>query len=144
MKNLTEELPADYKFNANKLAEFIEARDNFLNQYEHLPTDAQQKFRVELAKLNKIIDDLEAALAKDYEKIKAERERQAKITSYLDKGNKMAQHLYIIIKHQQPHLLESFEEAALRPLLEEERQEFLDEVAILEATQLEAVLTGKA
>ena len=42
-----------------------------------------------------------------------------------------------------PHLLESFSEACLGPFLPEEREQFLDDVAILEATQLDAILTGK-
>jgi hypothetical protein len=51
--------------------------------------------------------------------------------------------LYIITKHQVPHLLDSFTEAALGPLTPEMREQFLADVAVLESTKLDAILKGE-
>ena len=52
------------------------------------------------------------------------------------------QEIYIAIKHRKPEKLEEFTKS-LEPFTPEEREEFFDGIAILEATELDKILNGE-
>ena len=150
MANKEYEMPAEYKQNLAHLADFIDARDQFKQQIRDglargVRVSAADKALVDekMLDMEKVIDNLERMLAEEYDRYQAEQAREADISTKLDEGNELAKQLYIIIKHTQPHLLESFTKT-LDPLLPEEREQFFDEVAILEATKLKEILNGEA
>ncbi|CAN5579389.1 hypothetical protein BH10ACI3_BH10ACI3_22810 [soil metagenome] len=95
-----------------------------------------------LDEFDQMINGLEASLAKEYERILAEKVKDAEVSKLIKEMMVHQQHLYIIIKHQTPHLLEEFTKC-LDPLDDEQREQFFDAVAILESTQLDAVLKGE-
>jgi hypothetical protein len=143
MRHKEEEMPEEYQRNAAKLAEFLEDREKYRATLKDLPPDLQAKMRVELSKFDKGIDDIEALLASEYERIQAEKTKDAEITELIDDGWEKSKHIYITLKHTMPHMLESFTKQVLDPMIDEDREEFLDGVAILETTKLDAILKGE-
>lgn len=143
------EMPDDYKKNLAILTEFLEARegyrqmikDGLANGVRISPSD-KAMVDEKLSEFDRIIDGLEQQLANEYERYQAEMANEAKISESLDRSWEATKKLYIIIKHQKPHRLQSFTEC-LDPLSPEQREQFFDEVAILEATKLDAILKGE-
>ncbi len=136
-------MPEEYRRNAAKLAEFLEAREKYRATLKDLPPHLQDKIKAELPKFDQTIDELETLLAAEYERIQAERAMDAEISKSIAKGWEASKQIYIIIKHTKPHLLESFTKQVLDPMIDEDREEFLDGVAILETTKLDAILKGE-
>lgn len=98
---------------------------------------------VKLREFDKTIDGLETSLAKEYDRYQAEMAKEEKISKQLAEAREITKRIYITIKHQKPELLETFIEC-LDPLTPEDREQFFDEVAILESTNLQAILNGEA
>ena len=143
------EMPEEYKKNLAHLTEFLEAREGYREQIRDslargVRVSATDKAMVDekLCEFDTIIDGLEKVLAEEYERYQTEKAKEAEISEQLAEAWEAQKHLYIIIKHQKPDLLDSFTEC-LDPLTPEEREEFFDEVTILEATQLDAILNGE-
>ncbi len=143
------EMPDEYKKNLAHLTDFIETREGWRVYIKDalargVSVSPADKAMVDekLREFDQIIDNLEKMLAEEYERYQAEQAHNAEIAEHLDKADAAVQRIYIIIKHQKPHLLESFTKT-LEPLTDEERQQFLDDVAILESTQLQAILNGE-
>ncbi|MBK8304714.1 MAG: hypothetical protein IPK98_15440 [Chloracidobacterium sp.] len=144
------EMPDEYKQNLAHSAEFIETREGYRKQIRDglaagVRVSAADKAMVDekLREFDVLIDGLERDLAAEYERYQAEMAKEAELAEGIAKAMVLAKHIYIIIKHQKPTRFESFTEAAFGPLLPEEREEFLDDVAILETTQLDAILNGE-
>jgi|GEM_PF-2583529 len=144
------EMPDEYKKNLAHLTDFIETREGWRVYIKDalargVSVSLSDKAMVDekLREFDSIIDGLETALAKEYEQIQAEMAKDAEFTKMVDVMWEKQKQLYIIIKHQTPHMLESFTEC-LDPLTDEQREQFLDEVAILESTQLQAILNGSS
>lgn len=144
------EMPEEYKKNLAHLTDFLDARERYREQIRDatargVSVSAADKAMVDekLREFDGIIDGLEKGLAGEYERYQAEMAKEAEIEELIEKGWESSKRLYIIVKHQTPHLLEGFTEASLGPLTPEEREEFLDEVAILESTKLDAILKGE-
>ena len=138
-----DEMPEEYRQNAAKLAEFLEDREKYRAALKVMPPRPHAKLKAELPKFDRTIDKLETLLAKEYERIQAEKAKDAKITEQVDDLWEKSKHIYIIIKHETPHLLESFTKQVLGPMPDDMREEFLDGVAILETTKLDAILKGE-
>ena len=150
MKQKEYEMPEEYKRNLAHLTDFLEAREGYREQIREasargVRVSPADKAMVDekLREFDQIIDNLEKGLAKEYERYQAEQAHNAEIADIMDKSWEAQKRIYIIIKHQKPHLLESFTET-LEPLTDEDREQFFDGVAILEATKLDAILKGKA
>ena len=144
------EMPEEYKKNLEHLSDFIEAREGYRKQIRDasargVRVSAADKAMVDekLLEMDKIIDGLEQKLAEDYERYQTEKTKEAEISDKIREGWEASKRLYIMTKHQMPHLLESFTEC-LDPLSPEQREKFFDEVAILEATKLKEILNGEA
>jgi hypothetical protein len=136
-------MPEEYLRNAAKLAEFLEDREALQATFKYQTPNVQAKMRPQLAKFDQMIDELETMLATEYERIQAEKAKDARLTELADDAWEKSKHIYIMIKHQQPHLLDSFTERVIDPMIDEDREEFLDAVAILETTKLNAILKGE-
>ena len=137
------EMPDDYKANLAHLTQFLDDRERLSQQIKDLPPHLLSEATVQLRKFDEIIDGLEKELAAEYERHQAAMAREVVITEKSDEMMERMKEAYIIIKHQTPHLLESFT-TCLDPLTPEDREQFLDDVAILEATKLDAILNGEA
>ena len=144
------EMDDDYKRNLAHLSEFLDARESYrktisdaLASGVKVSSADQALVDEKLREFDRIIDGLEASLAEEYDRYQAEMAKEAEIKQSLAKAWESQKKLYIIIKHQKPHLLESFTEC-LDPLTDDEREQFFDEVAILETTKLRAILDGTA
>lgn len=143
MRHQDDEMPEEYKQNAAKLTEFLEAREKYRATLKDLPPHLQARIKTELPKFDQTIDELETLLATEYERIQTAKAKDAEITEHIEHAWKKSKHIYIIIKHTTPHLLEKFTKQILDPMLDEDREEFLDGAAILEATKLDAILKGE-
>lgn len=144
------EMPEEYQKSLAHLADFLEAREGYRKQISEahargVQVSAADKALVDatLRDFDKTIDELESALAKEYDRYQAEMAKEEKISESVNRAWEATKRLYIIIKHQQPELLESFTKN-LDPLTPEDREQFFDEVAILESTNLQAILNGEA
>lgn len=140
----------DYKRGLAHLAEFLEAREGYRKTIREahargVQVSAADKALVDekLREFDRVIDSLESSLAKEYDRYQAEMAKEEEITKQLAEAREITKRIYIIIKHQQPELLESFTKN-LDPLTPEDREQFFDEVAILESTNLQAILNGEA
>jgi glutamyl-tRNA reductase len=143
------EMPEEYKKNLAHLTEFLEAREEYRATIKAglargVKVSAADKAMVDekLREFDQIIDRLETSLAAEYDRYQAEQAREEEISEITAQGMDAAKRLYIITKYQVPHLLDEFTKC-LDPLSPEQREEFLDEVAILEATKLDAILKGE-
>lgn len=144
------EMPEKYKRDLAQLSQFLEDREAFRQQIKDgiargvrvSPADKAMTDE-KLRELDRAIHALEQALAEEYDRYQAEMAKEADTSKSIAAGWEATKRLYIIIKHQKPHLLEGFTEAAFGPLTPEQREEFLDGVAILESTKLDAILNGE-
>ena len=137
------EVPDEYKRNLAQLAEFLEDRERFVKSMADVPAHLMDDAKAQLRKFDDGIEGLEKLLAEEYERHQAEQANEAEITESVDKGWEASKRIYIMIKHQTPHLLESFTKQVLDPMDEDLREEFLDAVAVLETTKLDAILKGE-
>ena len=132
-------MPDDYKEKSAQLLEFIETRDRVLAAYKDMTPEQRRAVQEPLKTLNESIESLEKYLAETYEAYQKERRIEKEKEKAIDRGMRAAQVIYITIKHRQPEKLEEFTKV-LEPLSPEEREEFFDGVAILEATELDEIL----
>ena len=144
------EMPDEYKQNLAHLTDFIEAREEFRQQIRDglaagVRVSAADKALVDekMREFDVLIDGLERELAEEYERYQAEIAKEAEFSAGVAEMYEQQKHIYIIIKHETPHLLESFTERVLQPMPEDMLEEFYDDIAILEATQLDAILKGE-
>src|SRR5688572_9753877 len=137
------EMPDEYKQQLAKLAEFLEDRERFTKAMPDVPANMLDEFKRQLRKMDDVIEDLEKMLAEEYERHQAKMAKEAELTKMADDAWQSSIRIYIMTKHQLPHLLESFTERVLGPMPEGMREEFLDEVAVLETTKLDAILKGE-
>ena len=144
------EMPEEYQKSLAHLADFLEAREGYRKQISEglargVQVSAADKALVDatLRDFDKTIDELETALAKEYDRYQAEMAKEEKISESVNRAWEATKRLYIIIKHQNPDKLESFTKC-LDPLTDEQREQFFDEVAILESTNLQVILNGEA
>jgi len=144
------EMPEEYQKSLAHLADFLEAREGYRKQISDglargVQVSAADKALVDatLRDFDRTIDELESALAKEYDRYQAEMAKEEKISQMIADAHEKTKQIYIIIKHQHPELLESFTKN-LDPLTPEDREQFFDEVAILETNNLQAILNGTA
>jgi len=92
---------------------------------------------------NHYLKALYAATGDEYrpERYEDEQSRQdEEMSKILDRMAETSKRLYIIIKHQTPHLFDEFHRAATLDMSPEESEEFQNKIAQLEATQLDEIL----
>lgn len=146
MLNMTHkeyEMPDEYKYQLASLTEFYADRERFAKALPEIEPHLLEQYKRKMRELDKAIEDLEKMLAEQYERHQAEMAKEALLQKSLKEAWELTKHIYIIIKHQTPHLLEGFTTECLAPLTPEEREEFFDEVAILETNNLDAILNGE-
>jgi len=144
------EMPEEYKKNLAHLTDFLETREGYRAEIKAAlargvkvsPGD-QAMVDEKLREFDRIIDGLEKSLAEEYERYQTEKAKEAAISENIAEGMDAMKRLYIMMKHGKPDLLEEFTKC-LDPLTPEDREQFFDEVAILESTKLDAILKGEA
>jgi len=144
------EMPDEYKQHLAQHTECLEAREEFRQQIRDglaagVRVSAADKAMVDekLREFDRIIDRVEKELAEEYERYQAEMAKEAEFAARVAEMYEQQKHIYILIKHETPHLLDSFTERVLSPMPKDMLEEFYDDVAILEATQLDAILNGE-
>jgi hypothetical protein len=137
------EMPEEYRQNLLKLTGMIEDRDRYAREIPHLPPEKRAEAKPALANLTAAIDRTEQMLADEYEQFQAERRREDAIDEAIAAGMEATEKLYIIVKHQTPHLFDEFHKIVVQDMTPEEEQEFYDKIAVLEATMLDDILSGK-
>lgn len=137
------EMPDEYKQNLLKLTEMIEARDAYAREMPNVPPEKRAEAASALADFTDAINKTEQLLADEYEQFQSEKRRQDGIDDAIARGMEATEKLFIIIKHQKPHLFEEFKKIVIQDMTFEEEQEFYDRIAVLEATKLKDILTGK-
>lgn len=142
MKEKEYPMPDDYKQYVAQLLDFIEMRDEFLVTMKDMTPEEIREVQEPLKVLNENIEGLERDLADRYEAYQKERRVEEEQIRIINIGLRKLQELYILIKHLKPEELEEFTKT-LEPFSSEERKEFFDGVAILEAQNLDEILAGK-
>lgn len=143
MTQIEYEMPEEYKYQLAKLTEFYADRERFAKELPNVEPRMVGEFKRQLSELDGVIESLEKTLAEQYERHQSEMAKEALIEENVNEGWEAVKRFYITIKHQTPHLLESFTAECLDPLTPEEREQFLDDIAILETNNLAAILNGK-
>ena len=144
------EMPEEYKLNLAALNECLEAREDFRAQIkaaEARGTQGPPEMKVILEKtfreFDQKIEQMEMLLAEEYERYQAEQAKEAKISEKAKDMMETMKELFVVMKHKQPELVESFTKDVIAPMPDDLREEFLDGVAILESTKLDAILKGE-
>jgi len=144
MKQEDIEMPEDYKERLAQLTEMLEAREELVKHAGEVPADERAHYNSQLRKLDKTIDEMETMLAKERDRIELVRAKEADLSAKIAVAWDLQKQIYIHIKYELPDQLADFTEKVLGPLPDDVREEFLDDVAILEATKLDAILKGEA
>jgi len=137
------EMPEKYQKNLRILTEMIEERDQKAEIIKTLPPAKRAEALPALAEFSASIDKVEQTLANEYKEFQEEMRRKDEVTGILDKGMEQVEKLFIIMKHQMPHLFDEFKKIVVEGMTPEGEQEFYDKIAVLEATQLKEILAGK-
>ena len=142
MKQKEYPMPDDYNEKSAQLVKFIETREKIQAAFKDMTPEQRRAVQEPLKTLNESIESLEKYLAETYEVYQKKHRAEEEQENLLDKGMRAAQEIYITLKHRKPEKLEEFTKV-LEPLSPEEREEFFDGVAILEATELDKILNGE-
>lgn len=130
------EMDDNYNQAMEKLLEHINERDELAEALPHIPSEKRREARELLDEMNKKIEKVEAALAKEYASFqkmrRAEEERDVLFDEILDRTVK----IYIHIKHNHPQMEPDIKEKALA-VWEGREEEFFDRVAMYEADKTE-------
>lgn len=141
MSKIEYEMPEEYNKNMAILLDFIEARERYREELKVIPPWINgDEVRKAMAQLDESIEKIETALAKEYEDFQAQKSNEAKVSKAIADAWEASKKIYIGIKHQKPQLLEKFVTQCIDPIPDELREKFYDEVAVMEATQLDEIL----
>ena len=136
-------MPDDYNKQAAKLLELLEIRDKINKELEFMTPERRRQVVKDSAELDKKIEDFETLLAVHYEVHQLLRLVETEMTKIDARQFVRIQKFYIFLKHRAPQeKLDEFVEI-INILPPEERENFYDQAAILEATELDKILTGK-
>lgn len=136
-------MPESYKKQTSQLLELLELREK-INKRRDLMTPEERRESVQKsAELDKKIDDFEKIIAAHYEVFQLSRLFQAELEKVDARLMTHTHKIYICLKHRAPK--EKFDEFVeiVNTLPPVEREEFYDQVAILEATRLDEILGEK-
>lgn len=143
MKQKEFPMPDDYNKQAAKLVELLEIRDKINEQIEFMTPEQRRQFVKDSAELEKKIDSYETLLGGQYEVYQLLRLVETEIEKIDARMLVRIQKFFIFLKHRAPpEKLAEFVEI-INILPPEERENFYDQAAILEATELDEILTGK-
>lgn len=146
------EYPPDeeyFQFKA-EIEGWIEWRNRLAKKIKYLSPTKQRIKRLQLIDFDNKIAKAKKALIAFYkagqqvERIEEKQILRSKlIDRALDIAERASEKLYVIIKHQKPHLFEEFHKIATQDLTPEELREFNERIKHLEATKLDDILEGK-
>lgn len=146
------EYPPDEEYLQFKaeLEHWIEFRNRLAKKIKYLSPTKQRIKRLQLIDFDNKIAQAKKGLRKFYEscqQVEKEEEKETLRSKLIDRALNIAERagekLYIIIKHQKPHLFEEFHKISTQDMTPEELQEFNERIAHLEATKLDDILEGK-
>lgn len=129
----------EYNEYAAQLLDSIDMRDRVLAAMKNMTPEQRREVQETLKVVNENIEDLEKSLAKQYEAYQMERraeERKNELGNDLWRRMLM---MYVVIKHRMPEELDKFTKN-LDNLSPEGREEFLDQVAIMETYDLDNLI----
>lgn len=129
---------------------WIEWRNRLAKKIKYLSPTKQRIKRFQLVDFDNKIAQAKKALKKYYEscqQVERVEEKETLRSKLIDRALNIAERatekLYIIIKHQKPHLFEEFHQITTQDLTPEELHEFNERINKLEATKLNDILEGK-
>lgn len=133
-------MPNSYKNQTAQLLKLLEIRDKIDKQREFMTPEKRRETVEKSAELDKKIDDYENQIAAHYEAYQLLRTIEAEMQKIDARQMVRIQKMYICLKHRAPK--EKFDEFVeiVNTLSPEEREDFYDQVAILEATKLNEIL----
>lgn len=140
MSKTSYEMPPEYHKNTALLLELLEKREYFEKKLRELPLNFTDEMKREKIEIDKNIEDFENALAIQYEAVQLQKAVEAKLNETQNRLLLRTMEMYINIKHKAPHLQEGFEKMIDENFSPENAEEYLDQVAILEATRLNEIL----
>lgn len=133
-----------------ELEKWVEWRNQMAKKMKYLSPTSQKIKRLQLVQFDNLIAQAKQKLKLFYEacqnKERADEKvelHDKKMNQHFDELDKYSNRLYIIIKHEKPHLFEEFHRISTQGMTAEELQEFYKHIAYLEETQLDEILTGK-
>ena len=130
----------DYNRALKFLTEQIAERDEMLEQIILLPPKARPEGLRLIDELNKAIESGEQALANEYEATQDLRRKEEERDNLLEDLLERMKGVFIHIKYRHPEKLEEMTTALLKDYTPEEKQEFYDDIAILEAGDLIGII----
>ena len=136
-------MPDSYNKQTAQLLALLEIREKINEQLEFSTAEQRRETVIKSAELDKKIDDFEKLIATHYEAYQLSRIFESEMQKIDARQMVRIQEMYIYLKHRAPK--EKFDEFVeiVNTLSPEERENFLDQVAILEATRLNEILGEK-
>ena len=143
MKQKEFPMPDEYNKHAAQLLELFEMRDKINELLKFMTPERRRQFVKDSAELDKKIENFETLLAQQYEAYQLLHLGETEIAKIDARMFVRIQKFYIFLKHRvSPEKLAEFVEI-INILPPEDRENFYDQAAILEATELDKILTGK-
>jgi len=136
-------MPDTYNKQTAQLLELFDIREKINEQLEFMTPEQRRQYAEKSAELDKKIEDFETQIATHYQAYQLSRLFQAEMEKIDARQMVRIQKLYIYLKHRAPK--EKFDEFVeiVNTLSPEERENFYDQAAILEATRLNEILDEK-
>lgn len=136
-------MPESYKKQTSQLLEMLEIRDKANKRREFMTPEERQESAKKSAELDKKIEDFEKLIAAHYESYQLLRLFETELQTIDARLISHTHKIYICLKHRAPK--EKFDELVeiINTLPPNEREEFYDQAAILEATKLNEILGEK-
>ena len=135
-------MPESYKEQTAQLLKLLDIRDKIDEQREFMTPEKRRETAEKSTELDKKIDDFENQIAAHYEIHQLLRTIEAEMEKIDARQMIRIQKMYVWLKRRAPK--EKFDEFVeiVNTLSPEEKENFLDQVAILEATKLGEILGG--
>jgi hypothetical protein len=141
MKKIEHEMPQEYQNSLAALVNLIEIRDTSAEALRLLPeAENSPQLRAALADLTNKIEVFESALAEEYESHQLYKKAEVKSEISLKKLDDRTKRAFIYVKHLLPEKIEEFLAVAFKDKSPEAIEEFYDEIAIIESTELDSII----
>ena len=143
MKRKEFPMPDKYNEQAAKLLELLEIRDKINKELEFMTPERRRQVVKDSAEIDKKIQDFETLISVHYEVHQLQCLVETEMAKIDARQFVRIQKMYIYLKHRatQEKLDEFIEIINILP--PDERENFYDQAAILEATELDEILDGK-
>jgi len=143
MEDKVYEMYNEYNQAVEDLLGFIKIRDDLAASVKTGAPENLREAQELLIEMDEIIESCESKLAKEYEAYQTKCRAEEELENWSVDAEKRVKMVFIYIKHRIPEKLGELTNALFAKWTTDEIEKFYDDVAFLEATQLEEIIAEK-